>query len=76
MHSGAVTARGDDFVGHTVNVASRIVDLAGPGELVVSDSVLAALEPAAAVFQPVGPARVRGVQAPVWLHRFAPTLVG
>ncbi|HUS42690.1 MAG TPA: adenylate/guanylate cyclase domain-containing protein [Ilumatobacteraceae bacterium] len=71
MHAGAVTARGDDVVGHTVNVASRIVDLAGPGELVVSDSVVAALEPTAATFQPVGPARVKGVQQPVWLHRLA-----
>jgi len=76
MHAGAVTARGDDVVGHTVNVASRIADLAGPGELVVSDSVLAGLEATAAVFQPVGPARVKGVQAPVWLHRFAAPLAG
>ncbi len=73
MHSGAVTARGDDVVGHTVNIASRIVDLAGPGELVVSDSVLAALEHNAAAFQPVGPTRVKGVEAPVWLHRFTAT---
>lgn len=73
MHSGAVTARGDDVVGHTVNIASRIVDLAGPGELVVSDSVLAALEHNTAAFQPVGPTRVKGVEAPVWLHRFTAT---
>jgi len=71
MHSGEVVARGDDIVGHTVNVAARIVDLAGPGELVVSDSVVAGLDPKAATFEPVGPARVKGVEAPVWLHRLA-----
>jgi len=71
MHSGEVVARGDDIVGHTVNVAARIVDLAGPGELVVSDSVVAGLDPGAATFHPVGPARVKGVEAPVWLHRLA-----
>jgi class 3 adenylate cyclase len=71
MHSGEVVARGDDIVGHTVNVAARIVDLAGPGELVVSDSVLAGLDPSTATFEPVGPARVKGVEAPVWLHRLA-----
>ena len=72
----AVIARGDDVVGHTVNVASRIADLAGPGELVVSDAVVAALDPATATFQPVGPARVKGVEAPVWLHRFASRAAG
>lgn len=71
MHSGEVVARGDDIVGHTVNVAARIVELAGPGELVVSDSVVAGLDPTFATFEPVGPARVKGVEAPVWLHRLA-----
>ena len=71
MHSGDVVTRGDDIVGHTVNVAARIVDLAGPGELVVSDSVVAGLDENAATFEPVGPARVKGVEAPVWLHRLA-----
>ena len=71
MHSGEVVARGDDIVGHTVNVAARIVDLAGPGELVVSDSVVDGLDTKASTFEPVGPARVKGVEAPVWLHRLA-----
>jgi class 3 adenylate cyclase len=71
MHTGEVVTRGDDIVGHTVNVAARIVDLAGPGELVVSDSVVAGLDPKTATFEPVGPARVKGVEAPVWLHRLA-----
>ncbi len=70
MHTGEITARGADVVGHTVNIAARIVDLAGPGELVVSDRVVEELDPSVASFEPVGPARVKGVGAPVWLHRF------
>lgn len=72
IHCGEVVARGSDFVGQTVNIASRIADLAGPGELLVSESVLDALDhPYALRFTPVGPTRVKGVQAPVWLHRFS-----
>ncbi len=73
MHHGESIARGDDLVGQTVNVASRISELAGPGELLVSDEVLAACTSASmrGVLRPVGPVRVRGVVQPVWLHRFA-----
>jgi adenylate cyclase len=71
MHCGDVTARGDDFVGRTVNVAARIADLAGPGELLVSDGIVAAITPDRATFDPVGPVRVKGVAAPIWLHRLA-----
>ena len=71
MHCGEVTPRGDDFVGRTVNVAARITDLAGPGELVVSDGIVAAIDPDGVEFQPVGPVRVKGVASPIWLHRLA-----
>jgi adenylate cyclase len=39
MHWGCPTRRGDDLVGHDVNLASRIVDVAGPGEVLVSEPV-------------------------------------
>lgn len=71
MHTGEVIARGDDVVGRTVNVAARIVDLAGPGELVVSHEVIDELEPTGASFEPVGPARVKGIGTPIWLYRYA-----
>ncbi|MGB0113633.1 MAG: adenylate/guanylate cyclase domain-containing protein [Ilumatobacteraceae bacterium] len=72
MHFGEVVPRGDDFIGHTVNVASRVSDLAGPGELLVSDSVLAATAASGSVqFDPVGPVRIKGVGEPIWLHRLA-----
>lgn len=71
MHCGDLVARGADFIGQTVNIAARITDLAGPGELLVSDHVVVALgeDAPAARFTPVGPTRVKGVAAPIWLHR-------
>jgi adenylate cyclase len=73
MHRGDAIPRGDDFIGQTVNIASRIADLAGPGELLVSDQVLAGMPVVAPPmsFSPVGPTRVKGVSQPIWLHRLA-----
>ncbi len=42
MHFGEAIVRGADFIGQTVNIASRVSDLAGPGELLVSEAVVAA----------------------------------
>jgi adenylate cyclase len=71
LHHGEAVARGDDLVGGTVNIASRVCDLAGPGELLVSDAVLAACDAAdrPTGMEPIGPAWVKGVRDPVWLHR-------
>jgi class 3 adenylate cyclase len=69
MHCGDVVERGDDFVGQTVNVAARIADLAGPGELLASEDVVGAAGIAPTAFRPVGPTRVKGVATPVWLYR-------
>jgi len=71
MHVGEVVPRGDDFVGQTVNIAARVADLAGPGELLVTDDVVRALDVSAPAdeFRPVGPTRVKGVSTPIWLHR-------
>ena len=39
MHWGCPARRGADLVGHDVNLAARIVDVAGPGEVLVSEPV-------------------------------------
>ncbi len=72
VHHGEAIARGHDLVGQTVNVASRVADLAGPSELLVSEDALRACgdQQPPVRLQPVGPASVRGVQEPIWLHRF------
>ena len=72
MHHGECTVRGSDLVGRTVNVAARVADLAGPGELLVSDEVVAACDaagPRGCGFRPVGPVTVKGVAEPIWIHR-------
>jgi class 3 adenylate cyclase len=73
MHFGEAIVRGADFIGQTVNIASRVSDLAGPGELLVSEGVVTAARNSlvSRSFEPVGPTQVKGVQAPVWLYRLA-----
>ena len=73
LHHGEAMARGDDLVGQTVNIAARVSALAGPGELLVSDEVIAACHDGAAGIRlhPVGPVAVKGLQDPVWLQRLA-----
>jgi adenylate cyclase len=74
LHHGEALVRGDDLVGSTVNIAARVCDLAGPGELLVSaDAIDAgevrAISAVADCFRPIGPAHVKGVSHPIWLHR-------
>jgi class 3 adenylate cyclase len=74
LHVGEVLARGLDLVGATVNIAARIAALAGPGELLCSEAAVDACadRPHAVRLDPVGPAPVKGVSAPVWLVRVSP----
>jgi adenylate cyclase len=71
MHFGSALARGSDLIGQSVNVAARVSDIAGPGELLVSGELLAALsvDSAKLTMHAVGPVRVKGVQRPIWIHR-------
>ena len=36
VHTGDAVDEGNDYLGHTVIVASRLADAAGPGEVLVS----------------------------------------
>jgi adenylate cyclase len=71
MHWGTPTERGGDLLGHDVNLAARITDLAGPGELLVSEHLCAALDPSLAEVQleELGPVVMRGIPRPVPLFR-------
>ena len=85
MHWGRPRRRGDDLIGHDVNLAARIVDVAGPGEVLVSEPALARLglagigaapEPTRGsrgyVFEELGPVFVKGIADPVRLFRAVP----
>ena len=70
-HWGTPRRRGDDLVGHDVNVAARIVDLAGPSEVLVSAGVAGQLDNRFACDE-LGPVVMRGVPDPIRLFRIEP----
>jgi adenylate cyclase len=69
MHHGKALQRGADVIGHDVNVASRIVDVAAPGDVLVSDAVRAGVDAVDVRFVELGPVVMKGVPAPIRLWR-------
>ena len=71
LHHGDAIPRGDDLVGHAVNVAARVSDLAGPGELLVSENALNEIDRSEwqEKLTAIGPVIVKGVSDPIWLSR-------
>jgi adenylate cyclase len=71
IHSGRQTRRGTDLVGHDVNVASRVVDIAGPGEILLSEATRAEIDDRLpdVCFDELGPVVMKGIPAPVPLYR-------
>ena len=68
-HWGTPKTRGDDLVGHDANVAARIVDLASPGELLVSQALMAAGDHRGVAFSEIGPVMMKGLVDPISLFR-------
>ena len=69
VHAGPVIERDLDLFGRTVNLASRIADAAGPGEVLVSEAVAAAVDKPALRFERSDRARLKGITEPVSLFR-------
>jgi adenylate cyclase len=70
VHWGCPRRRGDDIVGRDVNLAARIVDLAGPGEVLCSEATANVIGDHDGVdFEPLGPVFVRGISEPVPIVR-------
>jgi len=71
VHAGRQTARGKDLVGHDVNVASRIMNLAGSGEVLTSEATVEAITavPDGLEFERLGPAVMKGIPTPINLYR-------
>ncbi len=70
VHWGCPRRRGDDIVGRDVNLAARIVDLAGPGEVLCSEVTADTIGDRPGVgFEPLGPVFVRGITEPVPIVR-------
>ena len=71
MHHGRPLVRGSDLVGHDVNLAARIVDMAGPGEVLLSEATRAEIgdELPDVCFDELGPVVMKGIPTPVRLWR-------
>jgi len=62
MHWGCPRARGTDIVGRDVNLAARISELAGPGEVLCSEATAErAGDVPGCMFEPLGAVFVRGI---------------
>lgn len=71
IHYGRPAHRGSDLIGHDVNVAARIVDLAAPGEVLTSEAVVRTVADGLphVTFEEVGPTVMKGIPQPVALYR-------
>ncbi len=76
MHWGRQTWRRNDLIGHDVNLAARIVDQAGPTELLLSENTLRQLDRLNQIgsgFEEIGPVAMKGIPDPVCLFQAVPT---
>jgi adenylate cyclase len=69
VHVGPVIERDLDVFGQTVNLASRIADVAAPGEVLASEAVAEVAGDAAFDFERIEDAELEGLPDPVALFR-------
>jgi adenylate cyclase len=69
IHAGPVIYQDGDVYGRTVNVASRIADLAGPGEVLTTAETVREVEGLEVEWAEVGPVEVKGLSEPLILYR-------
>ncbi len=69
---GTATPREGDYFGPLVNLVARLVKVAAPGQLVVTEAAAAALRSDRWVRLPLGPQPVRGLPAPVTVFSVKP----
>ncbi|TMF06094.1 MAG: adenylate/guanylate cyclase domain-containing protein [Chloroflexi bacterium] len=71
VHYGRPAKRGSDLVGHDVNVAARVADLAAPGEVLISEAAAerVAERMEGVWFEEMGPTVMKGIPEPVGIYR-------
>lgn len=69
IHQGPVLYRVGDYVGNTVNIASRVSAMASAGTILVTQPVAEAARDAGIEVEEVGVRRARGVEEPLTLYR-------
>jgi adenylate cyclase len=70
LDAGRVIHQDGDYYGRTVNVAARVADRAGPGEVLVTPDIVVAVGDDVS-FTEVGPVMLKGLDEPLVLHRAA-----
>lgn len=73
IHAGPVVYQVGDYVGNTVNLASRVTTEAMPNEILVTEPVAQAAARAGIDTSPVGVRALRGSSEPLTLHRVKAT---
>jgi class 3 adenylate cyclase len=63
--AGPVIRQGGDYYGRTVNLASRISDRAGGGQVLVSEPVVEMASIRGVTFVRIGPVELKGLRAPI-----------
>ncbi|MGD9968225.1 MAG: adenylate/guanylate cyclase domain-containing protein [Hyphomonadaceae bacterium] len=71
VHAGSVLRRGGDVFGSTVNIASRLTALAGPGELLTTQSMADAAIAAGVAVEDRGERQLRSVATPLRVFAIA-----
>jgi class 3 adenylate cyclase len=69
INAGPVIERDLDVFGQTVNLASRIADVAGPGEVLASEAVVEGAADDRFAFERIEDVRLDGLPSPVALYR-------
>jgi adenylate cyclase len=69
VHAGTARVLGDDLIGHDVNVAARIGELAGATEVLVSESARDQQAAASVCFDALGPVFVKGLSEALRVYR-------
>jgi adenylate cyclase len=73
VHAGPVIERDLDVFGQTVNLASRIADVAGPGEVLASQAVADVAGDGTFGFERMRDAELKGLPGPIALFRVTRT---
>ena len=71
LHWGTQTKRREDLIGHDVNLASRVSQEAGPGELLLTAATVTRVDDSLRDidFERLGPTVMKGIPEPVYLYR-------
>jgi adenylate cyclase len=72
INTGLALYRTGDYLGSAVNVASRVVSAAMPGQILLTEPAAIAADKAGVLVEEIGARMMRGVEEPLALYRVKP----